>query len=44
MFLFLVFVKVLVYNVVMVDLSLIYKELPCCVPQWPSTVGSYLTM
>lgn len=42
-FLFSFSIKVLIYHVVMVDLSLICKELPCCVPQWLSTVGSYLT-
>lgn len=36
-FLFSFSIKVLIYHVVMVDLSLICKELPCCVPQWLST-------
>ena len=50
-FIFILF-KVLIYNVVTVDLVLICKELPCRVPQWlchftfPPTVhqGSYLAM
>lgn len=46
------FIKVLIYNVMVGDLFLICKELPCRVPQWlchftfPPTVhqGSYLTV